>query len=51
MKNVQIISDKNPRSKKIKAALLKKLNKNNLSDKEICLVIGGDSYASDIKKK
>ena len=51
MKNVQIISDKNPRSKKIRAALLKKLNKNNLSDKEICLVIGGDGFMLQTLKK
>ena len=51
MKNVQIISDKNLRSKKIKNELLKKLNKNNFSDKRICLVIGGDGFMLQTLKK
>ena len=51
MKNVQIISDKNLRSKKIKNEILKKLNKNNFSDKRICLVIGGDGFMLQTLKK
>ena len=51
MKNVQIISDKNSSSKKIRIELLKKLKKNNFSGKRICLVIGGDGFMLQTLKK
>ena len=51
MKNIQIISDNNNRSKKIKDELLKVLYKNNLKDFRICLVIGGDGFMLQTLKK
>ena len=44
MKNIQIISDTNERSKKIKLKLLKLISKNNFKDLQTCLVIGGDGF-------
>ena len=51
MKNIQIISDKNNRSKKIKDELLKILYRNNFKDFRICLVIGGDGFMLQTLKK
>ena len=51
MKNIQIISDTNERSKKIKYKLLKLINKNNFRDSQTCLVIGGDGFMLQTLKK
>ena len=51
MKNIQIISDNNNRSKKIKDELLKVLYRNNFKDFQICLVIGGDGFMLQTLKK
>ena len=51
MNNIQIISDKNLRSLKIKYQLLKKLNQFKNVRPNIIIVIGGMVYASNIKKK
>jgi NAD+ kinase len=44
MKQIQIISDKNQKSLKIKSLLLKKLNKSKISKLSIVIVIGGDGF-------
>ena len=44
MKQIQIISDKNQKSLKIKSLLLKKLNKSKISKLSIIIVIGGDGF-------
>ena len=50
-KNFQIISDKNQKSEKIRNKILKKLDKNNLRGKRICIVIGGDGFMLQTLKK
>ena len=50
MKKIQIISDRNQKSLKIKSQLMKILTRNKLSKSNITIVIGGDEYASNIKK-
>jgi len=51
MKNIQIISDTNKKSKKIKSQLLKKLNKNKISKPNTVIVIGGDGFMLQTLKK
>ncbi len=51
MSKVQIISDKNPRSLKIKLLLQKKINKNVVKKSNIIIVIGGDGFMLQTLKK
>ena len=51
MNKVQIISDKNSRSKKIKNLLVKILNKSHLKKINLAFVIGGDGFMLKILKK
>ena len=44
MKKIQIISDKNLKSKRIKNSLVKILNKALLKKPNIIMVIGGDGF-------
>ena len=44
MKKIQIISDKNQRSLRIKSQLIKILTGNKLSKSNITVVIGGDGF-------
>jgi len=51
MNKMQIISDKNPKSLRIKSILLKKLNKKKLNNSNIIIVIGGDGFMLQTLKK
>ena len=51
MKNIQIISDKNKKSKIIKNKLIKLILKNNFNRPRTCLVIGGDGFMLQTLKK
>ena len=51
MKKVQIISDTNKKSKKIKSQLLKKLSINKISKPNTIIVIGGDGFMLQTLKK
>ena len=51
MKKIQIISDKNQKSLKIKSQLLKKLNKNKTNRLNTIIVIGGDGFMLQTLKK
>ena len=51
MKKIQIISDKNKKSVKIKNNLLKKLNKNEIYKPNLVIVIGGDGFMLQTLKK
>ena len=51
MDNIQIISDQNSKSLKIKRALIKKLNTNIFFKKNITIVIGGDGFMLQTLKK
>ncbi len=52
MKNIQIISDKNKKSLKIKSDLIKILKKNKINNKKnIVIVIGGDGFMLQTLKK
>ena len=51
MKNIQIISDKNKKSLKIKSDLLKILNKDRIKKTHIVVVIGGDGFMLQTLKK
>jgi len=51
MKKVQIISDINKKSKKIKSQLLKKLSTNKISKPNTIIVIGGDGFMLQTLKK
>ena len=51
MSKVQIISDKNPRSLKIKLLLQKKINKNVVKKSNTIIVIGGDGFMLQTLKK
>jgi NAD+ kinase len=51
MKKIQIISDKNQKSLKIKSQLLKKLNKNKTGRLNTIIVIGGDGFMLQTLKK
>ena len=51
MKKIQIISDKNLKSKRIKNSLFKVLNKTMLKKPNIIIVIGGDGFMLQTLKK
>ena len=51
MNNIQIISDKNLRSKKIKKSLLKILKESELKKPKTIIVIGGDGFMLQTLKK
>ena len=51
MKKIQIISDKNLRSLKIKKSLIKVLNKSEIKKSNIIIVIGGDGFMLQTLKK
>ena len=50
MSKLQIVSDKNKKSLKIKNLLLKKIKSYFFKNKNLTIVIGGDGYASSFKK-
>ena len=51
MKKIQIISDTNQRSLKIKSQIIKILTKNKLSKSKITIVIGGDGFMLQTLKR
>ncbi len=51
MKNLQIISDKNKKSSKIKNLLLKKIKSNSFKKENLVIVIGGDGFMLQTLKK
>ena len=51
MNKVQIISDKNQRSLKIKSAIQKKINQNKVKRFNVTIVIGGDGFMLQTLKK
>ena len=51
MYNLQIISDKNKKSLKIKNLLLKKRNQNQFKKQNLIIVIGGDGFMLKTLKK
>ena len=51
MNRVQIISDKNQRSLKIKSAIQKKITQNKIKRSNITIVIGGDGFMLQTLKK
>ena len=51
MNNIQIISDQNYRSLKIKKTLIKKINASNFFKKNLTIVIGGDGFMLQTLKK
>ena len=51
MKKIQIISDTNQKSLKIKSQLLKKINKNKIIRANTIIVIGGDGFMLQTLKK
>ena len=51
MNRVQIISDKNQRSLKIKSEIQKKINQNKVKRSNITIVIGGDGFMLQTLKK
>ncbi len=51
MKNLQIISDKNKKSFKIKNLLLKKIKSNSFKKENLVIVIGGDGFMLQTLKK
>ena len=51
MKTIQIISDTNQRSLKIKSQIIKILTKNKLSKSKITIVIGGDGFMLQTLKR
>ena len=51
MKKVQIISDKNLRSLKLKSIIQKKINQNQVKRSNIIIVIGGDGFMLQTLKK
>ena len=51
MTKLQIISDKNKRSSKIKNLLVKKLNQNHFKKENLVIVIGGDGFMLQTLKK
>ena len=51
MNKVQIISDKNQRSLKIKSVIQKKINQNKVKRFNITIVIGGDGFMLQTLKK
>ena len=50
-KKIQIISDTNKKSLKIKSSLIKKLSKIQLNERNIVIVIGGDGFMLQTLKK
>ena len=51
MRKLQIISDKNVKSYKIKAQLTKKINSFHINKKNLVIVIGGDGFMLQTLKK
>ena len=51
MKKVQIISDTNKKSRRIKSQLLKKFNNNKITKSNTVIVIGGDGFMLQTLKK
>src|SRR5210317_724717 len=51
MTKLQIISDKNTKSSKIKKLLVKKLNQEQFKKKNLIIVIGGDGFMLQTLKK
>jgi NAD+ kinase len=51
MKKIQIISDKNKKSKKIRDLLLKKIKSSHFKKENIIIVIGGDGFMLQTLKK
>ena len=51
MNRVQIISDKNQKSLKIKSSIQKKINQNKIKRSNITIVIGGDGFMLQTLKK
>ena len=51
MNRVQIISDKNQRSLKIKSVIQKKIKQNEIKRSNITIVIGGDGFMLQTLKK
>mgnify|MGYP001320050959 CR=1 FL=1 len=51
MKKIQIISDKNPRSLRMKSLLLNKINKVQINKFNVTIVIGGDGFMLETLKK
>ena len=51
MSKLQIISDKNKKSSKVKNLLLKKINQNQFKKQNLIIVIGGDGFMLETLKK
>ena len=51
MSNISIISDKNPKSLKIKSLIQKEIKKNQIKKKNFTIVIGGDGFMLQTLKK
>ena len=51
MRKIQIISDKNSKSLKIKSLIQKKINQNKIKKSNIIIVIGGDGFMLQTLKK
>ena len=51
MCDLQIISDKNKKSQKIKSLLIKKVNKDKFNQKNLIIIIGGDGFMLETLKK
>ena len=51
MRNIQIISDKNKKSLKIKSILQKQINSKDIKKSNIVIVIGGDGFMLQTLKK
>jgi len=51
MKNINLISDKNPKSLRIKTLLQKKIKKNGIKKSNFTIVIGGDGFMLQTLKK
>jgi len=51
MKKIQIISDKNQKSLKIKSVLLEKISKNKINKPNVIVVIGGDGFMLQTLKR
>ena len=51
MKKIQIISDNNKKSQKFKSQIIKLINKSNLKNLNIVIVVGGDGFMLQTLKK
>ena len=51
MKKIQIISDKNSKSSKIKSSIIKILKKNKINKSNLIIVVGGDGFMLQTLKK